>query len=585
MGMQDGDQVFRVLAIWFHKEQPLTMQAASLVTVVAAIFHHLTKVGYEIVTPMSVQQDEPWAEGDRMWLCPKDQMLPLLGWNLSPVDQEICPVSENFSPEDQEQCHQDQDTQDTAQEDSWYLVIGNVFAWFTVNFLWKKLQKSMSHDLNHKEEEDVFAFGLVTTEAPLLDKGVLGSFYERCIHTAAHEYWRVLEFVEGFSDDLLEALRGICDREADIEVGDCIGVGSVYEFWRVTKPLSCDLFVPFTPPEPYRYGFQLWCSPVNGINGLDHVNGQGWGKIKVETASDSKKECCCGAINLGEDILCLLHGPNDMPKVSDAFKDLLCSKNSSYLSKNRVIKWFQIAITKAWGQISHKYEFELTFRNLDSPGALKVRFRSGKTIIFNITPVIQFQDSDAYFVSHFALNRDNSSDTYWPLSFAVYEKHLLKSLTKGMEENSCHICCLQIVSFLNKKQTVLTGRSFLSNYHLKTTLLHLLLVKKPLDWSPDYLEQRVCDILEFIKKSLQKKQLCHVLTGNDQVPKDLGIPAILLTAKPINLFHPLVLQRQLYNETVKHFQEMCRNAPVLIQEYSPRPHFNVLGRLNTRLHI
>ncbi|KAJ8284937.1 hypothetical protein COCON_G00037870 [Conger conger] len=39
-------------------EQPPMMQAASFVTVVAAIFHHLSKVGYEIITPITVQQEQ-----------------------------------------------------------------------------------------------------------------------------------------------------------------------------------------------------------------------------------------------------------------------------------------------------------------------------------------------------------------------------------------------------------------------------------------------------------------------------------------------------------------------------------------------
>ncbi|KAJ8402751.1 hypothetical protein AAFF_G00364230 [Aldrovandia affinis] len=362
---------------------------------------------------------------------------------------------------------------------------------------------SSTSNPTQEEEEEVFTEGTARTKALFPDKGVLSSFYERCIRVSAHEACRTCEFVEGFADDLLEALRSVSDREADMEVEDCLGVGSMFESWRVSKPLTCDLIVPFAPPEPYGFKFQLWCSPSGDIP----PDMQGCGRIKVAKVSESGAGCLCGTTDLGEDMLCLLHGKNEKPRASDGLDDLLCSKNTPYLAKDQVMKWFQISVTKAWGRISHKYEFELTFRNLDAPGALKVRFRSGRVIVLNITPVVQFEDSDAYFVSHFPSENGSHSDTYWSLSFAVYEKNLLKYLAKSLPENPCHIRCLQIVSFLHKKQTGLTGRSALSNYHLKTALLHLLLVTEPSVWGFENLELRLHDVMSFLEKSLQEKRL------------------------------------------------------------------------------
>ncbi|KAJ8360141.1 hypothetical protein SKAU_G00166660 [Synaphobranchus kaupii] len=258
------------------------------------------------------------------------------------------------------------------------------------------IRSSSAWDSNQADEE-VLSEGTVLTKALFPDKGVLSSFYERCIRVSAQEARRTCEFVEGFADDLLEALRSVSDKEADMEVEDCLGVGSTFESWRVSKPLTCDLIVPFVPPEPYGFKFRLWCGPSGDIP----PDMQGCGRIKVTKTHESGADCLCGTADLGEDMLCLLHGKNDKPKPGDSSDDLLCSKNTPYLAKDQVMKWFQISVTKAWGRISHKYEFELTFRNLDAPGALKVRFRSGRVIILNITPVVQFEDTDAYFVSHF----------------------------------------------------------------------------------------------------------------------------------------------------------------------------------------
>ncbi|MGH0129384.1 UNVERIFIED_CONTAM: hypothetical protein FKN15_024113 [Acipenser sinensis] len=444
--------------------------------------------------------------------------------------------------------------------------------------IWRQdFQDGSAQDFN-SEEEDYLVIGNISQKTTLPDKVVLASFHDNCIRISGNDFWRMREFVEGFADDLLEALRSVCNRDADMEVEDCTGVGSMYENWRVSKPLLCDLIVPFAPPEPYRFQFQLWCCSGNDVP----PDRQGCGRIKVVKANEDGSGCLCGKSNLGEDMLCLLHSKNETPRANNTTEDLLCSKNTPYLAKDQVMKWFQISITKAWNRISHKYDFELTFRNLDSPGALKVKFRSGKVIIFNITPVVQFEDTDAYFVSSF--NSSSPPDVYWSLSFAVYEKNLLKSLAKKLPDSPCHLSCLQIVSFLHQKQSSLTGKSGLTNYHLKTALLHLLLSKAPSEWHPEHLEKRLRDIFRFLEKSLQEKKLYHALIGNKQVSKDILIPAQFQASEPLNLFRPLVLQGELYAKTVESFHEMLRNAPVLIQEYTPHfPNGLVPASPNTRV--
>lgn len=420
-------------------------------------------------------------------------------------------------------------------------------------------------EIRQMEDEDLFSeSGSITPCTVELDKDVLSKFCDKCTHKSSHENWRVREFVEGFADDLLESLRSVCDREADMEVGDFVGIGSMFESWKVCKPLMCDLIVPFSPPDPYSFQFRLWCSASSNVP----PNMQGCGTIKV-TRFGENEGCLCGSANLEEDMLCLLHSRNDTVNVDHSPDELLCSRNTPFLSKDQVMKWFQISVTKAWGRISHKYDFEVTFRNLDSAGALKVRFRSGKVIVLNIIPVVQLQHTDAYFVSHFPSDCDGPPDPYWPLSFAVYERNLLKQFSKCLPQNSCHVQCLQIVTFLHRKQTGLTGKSALTSYHLKTALLHLLLHKRPSAWGIESLEPRLRDVLSFLQRSLQEKRLNHILIGNSKVPADLHLPEMIRDAEPLNLFRCLVLHRELHAAAVTHFHEMMRNAPVLLKEFTP----------------
>ncbi|XP_038593491.1 inositol 1,4,5-trisphosphate receptor-interacting protein [Micropterus salmoides] len=469
----------------------------------------------------------------------------------------------------------DSKQEETSPEEgySWYI-------WSTVSFVIFFTIEMYRGDLADTEirpveDEDIFSeSGSVTPRTMVLDKDVLSNFCDKCSYTSARENWRVREFVEGFADDLLESLRSVCDREVDMEVGDFVGIGSMFESWKVCKPLMCDLIVPFSPPDPYCFQFHLWCSPSSDMP--PHM--QGCGKIKVTRFGENNEGCLCGSANLGEDMLCLLHSKSDTLKADHSLDELLCSRNTPFLAKDQVMKWFQISVTKAWGRISQKYDFEVNFRNLDAAGALKIRFRSGKVIVMNIVPVVQLKDTDAYFVSHFPSDCDSPPDPYWPLSFAVYERNLLKHFAKRLPQNSCHLHCLQIVTFLHRKQTGLTGKTALTNYHLKTALLHLLLSKRPSAWSIESIEHRLQDMLSFLQGSLREMRLHHVLIGNSKVPKEVQVPGIIRKAEPINLFRPLVLQRELYEATVRHFHEMLRNAPVLIKEYTPH-------LANTGLHL
>ncbi|MBZ3873073.1 Inositol 1,4,5-trisphosphate receptor-interacting protein [Sciurus carolinensis] len=400
----------------------------------------------------------------------------------------------------------------------------------------------------------------------LPSRATLDHFYERCIRGATADAARTREFVEGFVDDLLEALRSLCNRDTDMEVEDFIGVDSMYENWQVDRPLLCHLFVPFTPPEPYRFHPELWCSSRSVP--LDR---QGYGQIKVGRADGDPLGCICGKTKLGEDMLCLLHAKQSGAQACREMEDLLCAPESPYLDTMQVMKWFQTALTRAWHRIAHKYDFDLAFGQLDTPGSLKIKFRSGKFMPFNLIPVIQCDDSDLFFVSH--LPREPSggtpaSSTDWLLSFAVYERHFLRMTSKGLPEGACHLSCLQIASFLLSKQSRLSGPSGLSTYHLKTALLHLLLSRKASDWKAAQLGSRLHELLCFLEKSLLEKKLHHFFVGNRKVPEAMGLPEAVRRAEPLNLFRPFVLQRGLYRRTVDAFYEMLKNAPALVSEYS-----------------
>lgn len=396
----------------------------------------------------------------------------------------------------------------------------------------------------------------ISSLASNIDNTTLTSFH--VLVTPSYS-WQTCEFVEGFVNDLLKTMRNMSTAGSDLEIADFVGVGSLYEQWASKKSVMCDIHIPIIPPKLYSFEFELLKESRRSSTN------QYCCKVKMVKGSASSI-CPCNNSNLDDDdMLCLLHPDNKKEDhvAESNIIDLLCQENSSYLAKTHVVKWFKTAIVKAWKEISHKYEFELIFQNRENPGSLKVKFRSGQTILFSLTPVVRFKDSEVYLISY--LPSATFADTHWPMCFGRYENALLKHVTKTFPDNACHIHCLQILSFLHKHQIDLTGPCGLTSYHLKNALLHLL-INTPSSWDPEHIVLRLNDLLTLLQQKIKAKVFDHVLVGNRLTPTEIGFPEEFRAGKPINLFLPL-LNNELYLKTNRHLLEMIRNIPVLIHEY------------------
>ncbi|XP_051559230.1 inositol 1,4,5-trisphosphate receptor-interacting protein [Myxocyprinus asiaticus] len=499
------------------------------------------------------------------------------------VDQSGSTMDHNFSQEDEEQSRKPQNGQTGAhhqrkviqasfmeqtstsnqkfdQDDhySWYL-----WKTFSLISLIRVLKKFLKRDSKMQQkkrstlnEKNIPASLNISTKVSQLDYKSLTSFHEKCVLVPPSKSWQIREFVEGFVNDLLENVKNMSTKGTDMEIEDFVGVGSLYEQWASRKSTVCDIHVPIIPPKPYSFEFELLRESTGSSANC---------RIKMIKGDVKSSMCPCSSSNL-DDMLCLLHPDNKIEDVMDDYMNgPLCQENSPYLAKTHVMKWFRMSIRKAWEEISHKYEFELIFKNSDSPGNLKVRFRSGQVILFNVTPVVMLKDSDAHLVSYLPFNSD-MSDTHWPISFAHYENALLQHFTNILPDYACHIRCLQILSYLHKKQICWTGKCGLTSYHLKNALLHLL-INKPLSWQPEHIVWRLNDIITFLQQRLQAKTLYHALTGNPHIPSHIGFPVEFREGNPINLFLSLRSNDDLYVKTATHLVEMYRNIPVLIYEY------------------
>ncbi|KAK7165860.1 hypothetical protein R3I93_005823 [Phoxinus phoxinus] len=464
-------------------------------------------------------------------------------------NHELVLLEERAKLEQEEQCSDQEDTL------SWYLwkTLSLISLYHVLKMFLKK-----GYNLQKKTQQCLSISSLASN----IDNKTLTSFLHQCVLVTPSSSWQTCEFVEGFVNDLLKTVRNMSTAGSDMEIADLVGVGSLYEQWASKKSVICDIHIPIIPPKLYSFEFELL--KESSSKDFSSSTNQYCCKVKMVKGGTSSI-CPCNNPNLDDDdMLCLLHPDNKKgDHVAESnINDLLCLENSSYLEKTHVVKWFKTAIMKAWKEIHHKYEFELIFQNWENPGSLKVRFRSGQPILFSLTPVVRFKDSEVHLISY--LPSATFSDTHWPMCFARYENALLQHMTKNLSDNACHIHCLQILSFLHKHQTALTGPCGLTSYHLKNALLHLL-INTPSSWDPEQMVLRLNDLLTFLHQKIEAKVFDHALVGNPRIPTEIGFPKEFRAGKPINLFLPL--NYELYLKTDTHLLEMIRNMPVLIHEY------------------
>lgn len=465
-------------------------------------------------------------------------------------DQEVKPLTDTAAD-----YHTDKVT---SWEDDYIWFLWNTYSTISViYFLYRYLRRNSQSHTNNSTSEDTKIFNVrnFSADVKLPDNDILHQFYNKCVRVSSSESGRIGDFVEGIANDLLEAMRNMPDKK----------VGMAMKDFEVVEAACgsgvCKIIIPFLPLEPHGFQFQLWNGQAGGMP--QDRGPQSWYRIKMVGGVNN---CPCGSSNKGGDLLCLLHCEEEsVGEMTAVFDNPLCQRNTPYLSRVKVKQWFQNEIRRAWENISHKYE--LTFSYKDSTATVTVRFRSGKIISFQMAPVVKLPDTEAYFAIAPCSTTKATSETIWSPSLTIYENRFLKHLEKGFPKLSCHIQSLNIVLFLNEKQTVLTGRSALKYQHYKTALMHLLASKEPADWHPENLASRIRDLLSFVEKSLHQRILHQIRLRTPIVPKEVEMPSAIYETTPVNILHPLLVQNDIFIKTIQHFQEMLKNTPMLIQEY------------------
>uniref|UniRef100_A0ABM5EQ82 Inositol 1,4,5-trisphosphate receptor-interacting protein-like 1 n=1 Tax=Pogona vitticeps TaxID=103695 RepID=A0ABM5EQ82_9SAUR len=365
---------------------------------------------------------------------------------------------------------------------------------------------------------------------------MLERFYNRHVKMETGDLNSTCDFVTSFVDRLLEACRrALPDQNALPLLENCIGVGSAFEGWHTQLSKTYTVLVPVLPPR--GRSFQIETSDPEGTLSRH-------GRILV------KMECTCKRERLLGDVVCLLHHPKRQP--SDGTQ-VLCT--GSLLDAEKTIHWFQELVAKAWNEIYQSYSLDLVSQPSNTACRLKLGFRSGKSISIDIILGVQQGDSSVFLVTQGG-EMDRTPSIIWREIFAVQELLFFEWVRRRLPEDSCHLKCLQLLTYFRESRSS-ERKPVLTDYHFKTSLMHLLLLRSPSAWEPENFGPALRDILSYLHTALQRKHLPHFMIGNHSLPIRIPLPRDLRSAAPRNLFEPLAADPGLHAEALKEFAEVA----------------------------
>ncbi|NWR51262.1 IPIL1 protein, partial [Regulus satrapa] len=293
-----------------------------------------------------------------------------------------------------------------------------------------------------------------------------------------------------------------------------IGVGSTFEGWSpCAQDVEYHVLVPLSPPPGHAFHLELDSA----------------GMLQRSFCVRVELLCTCKRVQLGEDLLCFVHHPEEelRRKQDPSLLQTLC--NGSYLDVEKTVQWFYRFIRVAWLFLPESRHWSLML--LRSSRSCKFQLnRDKESFMVEVIFGVQQGDSDV-FVGTQPTEVDIPSTT-WLETYTVAEAKFFKHISRQAPYDSCHLKCLQLLT------RILVGEGF-SSYALKTVVMHLLNTTPLTQWRRRDFGQRLIDILKYLCCSLKTNELNHFIIGNERFPMEISLPSDLRVAESPNLFRHL----------------------------------------------
>ncbi|KAM6311319.1 inositol 1,4,5-trisphosphate receptor-interacting protein-like 1 [Aegotheles albertisi] len=366
------------------------------------------------------------------------------------------------------------------------------------------------------------------------DEGNLGRIFAKRIKWPVQDvsYWsRVVEELVG---DLLRISQDLLPNSFFPVLQPAIRVGSVFEGW---SPLENDavycLLVPLK--SPHGHAFHLELSTTEEMLAKNS-------HIRVEL------ECTCTREQLGENMLCFLHNPEEKLRINKGPSLLGTLCTGSYLDVEKTALWFQSMVRLSWMLMPQSHYYNMTVLPSSRSCKLQLTNASRRTLFVEMVFGVQQGNSDI-FLSSQTPESISTSSIMWPESFSVAETKFLRHVASHAPHFSFHLKCLQICARIR------VGTVF-STYTMKTIVMHLLTTIPLSDWRRRDFLQRLMDIMHNLYQCLENKCLNHFFLGNERVPEEIILPPAFRTAEPLNLFQHFAEDPAAHAEALREFYDL-----------------------------
>ncbi|XP_061854812.1 inositol 1,4,5-trisphosphate receptor-interacting protein-like 1 [Colius striatus] len=269
--------------------------------------------------------------------------------------------------------------------------------------------------------------------------------------------------------------------------------------------------------------------------------------------------CTCKRNQMGENMLCFVHDPEDEWRRNKTYSLLTTLCTDLYLDVQETALWFQKLVKSAWEELSLSDLYQMQLESSTRSCKMKLTNASQINLFVEFIFGVQEGDSEIFLTSETLPNSLYSSRTTWLPSCDVAEAKFFLLVAKNAPHDSIHLSCLHLCT------CILEGTVFSTDV-MKTVIMHLLTFIPLSKWCKRYFLCRLDDVLGYLHWCLKEKRLNHFFFGNEKVPKEIILPPGFREAEPLNLFQQLVEDSAAHELALSGFGKLKDNITRLLAD-------------------
>ncbi|NXM58011.1 IPIL1 protein, partial [Illadopsis cleaveri] len=295
-----------------------------------------------------------------------------------------------------------------------------------------------------------------------------------------------------------------------------VGFGRAFEGWTASEEeVVYHVLVPLTPPLGHL--FHLEPDTEQQRPGRNF-------RILVTL------ECRCPREQQGAYLLCFLHHPDTVRRLTGQpnLLDTLCT--DSYLDVKKTVRWFCTLVRASWRRLPQSRSWDLAL--LPSERSCNLRLTDSQES-FQVKLLFGVRRHGSDIVISSRSQGPCTPSTMWPETYTLAETKFFRHVASQAPQDSSHLKCLQLL-------TGALARKDLLAHAIKTIVMRLLNTLPASQWHRKYFLLQLSDALEQLRLSLEEKHLEHFIVGNQRLPEEIRLPPDIRSARPPNLFQGLL---------------------------------------------